>query len=238
MTDLFISLSLFNASDSFEMIVTNMSYLYVFIFMVIESSFIPFPSEVIVPPAAYIACQTSHALTFHDKTINVPDMNIFLVVLVATAGAIVGALINYGLSLWIGRPIVYRFADSRLGHACLINREKVDRAELYFDKHGAISTFVGRLIPAIRQLISIPAGLAKMNIWTFILFTSLGALVWNAVLAALGWFLAKSVSLDNLFPLVEKYNGYLTVAGLCLLAVCVLFILWNAFKPKKTTLTK
>lgn len=238
MTDLFISLSIFNASDSFELIVTNMSYLYVFIFMVIESSFIPFPSEVIVPPAAYIACQSTRMLTFHDKTITVPDMNIFVVVLVATAGAIVGALINYGLSLWIGRPIVYRFADSRFGHACLINREKVDRAEQYFDKHGAVSTFIGRLIPAVRQLISIPAGLSKMNIWTFILFTGLGAMVWNAVLALLGWFLAKSVSLDNLFPLVEKYNGYLTIAGLALLGLCVIIIAWNAFKPKKTTQTK
>lgn len=235
MTDLFISLSLFDASHYFEVIVTNMGYLYVFLFMVIESSFIPFPSEIIVPPAAYLACQTTRVLTFHDRTLTVPDMNIFLVVLVATAGAIVGALINYGLSLWIGRPIVYRFADSRLGHACLINREKVDRAEQYFDKHGAASTFIGRLIPAVRQLISIPAGLAKMNIWKFILFTGLGAMVWNAILALLGWFLAKSVSLDDLFPLVEEYNSYLSIAGLVLLFVCVLFIGWNAFKPKKSS---
>ena len=234
MTDLFIPLALFDASHYFEVIVTNMSYLYVFIFMVIESSFIPFPSEIIVPPAAYLACQTTRVLTFHDRTLTVPDMNIFIVILVATAGAIVGALINYGLSLWIGRPIVYRFADSRFGHACLINREKVDKAEQYFDKHGAASTFIGRLIPAVRQLISIPAGLSKMNIWTFIVFTGLGAMVWNIILAALGWFLAKSVSLDNLFPLVEEYNSYLTIAGLVLLAVCVVFIGWNALKPKKT----
>ncbi|MDE5569009.1 MAG: DedA family protein [Muribaculaceae bacterium] len=238
MTDLFISLSLFDASHYFEIIVTNMGYLYVFLFMVIESSFIPFPSEIIVPPAAYLACQTTRVLTFHDRTQTVPDMNIFVVVLVATAGAIVGALINYGLSLWIGRPIVYRFADSRIGHACLINREKVDRAEQYFDKHGAASTFIGRLIPAVRQLISIPAGLAKMNIWKFIIFTGLGAMLWNAILAALGWFLAKSVSIDNLFPLVEEYNSYLTIGGLILLLVCVLFIGWNAFRPKKSSSAK
>ncbi|MDE5594590.1 MAG: DedA family protein [Muribaculaceae bacterium] len=238
MTDLFISLSLFDASHYFEIIVTNMGYLYVFLFMVIESSFIPFPSEIIVPPAAYLACQTTRVLTFHDRTLTVPDMNIFVVVLVATAGAIVGALINYGLSLWIGRPIVYRFADSRIGHACLINREKVDRAEQYFDKHGAASTFIGRLIPAVRQLISIPAGLAKMNIWKFIIFTGLGAMLWNAILAALGWFLAKSVSIDNLFPLVEEYNSYLTIGGLILLLVCVLFIGWNAFRPKKSSSAK
>lgn len=235
MTDLFISLSLFDASHYFEIIVTNMSYFYVFLFMVIESSFIPFPSEIIVPPAAYLACQTTRSLTFHGQNIAIPDINIFIVILVATAGAIVGALINYGLSLWIGRPIVYRFADSRIGHACLIDRAKVDKAEAYFDRHGAASTFIGRLIPAVRQLISIPAGLSKMNIWVFIIFTGLGAMVWNAVLALLGWFLAKSVSIDSLFEAVEKYNSYLSIAGLILLLLCVIFIAWNAFKPKKTS---
>ena len=234
MNELFISLSLFDASHYFEIIVTNMSYFYVFLFMVIESSFIPFPSAIIVPPAAYLACQTSRTLTFHGQNVAIPDINIFAVILVATAGAIVGALINYGLSLWIGRPIVYRFADSRLGHACLINREKVDKAERYFDNHGAVSTFIGRLIPAVRQLISIPAGLSKMNIWVFIIFTGLGAMVWNAILAALGWFLAQSVSIDSLFASVEKYNSYLSLGGLILLLLCVLFIAWNAFKPKKT----
>ena len=234
MNELFISLSLFDASHYFEIIVTNMSYFYVFLFMVIESSFIPFPSEIIVPPAAYLACQTSRTLTFHGQNVAIPDINIFAVILVATAGAIVGALINYGLSLWIGRPIVYRFADSRLGHACLINREKVDKAERYFDNHGAVSTFIGRLIPAVRQLISIPAGLSKMNIWVVIIFTGLGAMVWNAILAALGWFLAQSVSIDSLFASVEKYNSYLSLGGLILLLLCVLFIAWNAFKPKKT----
>lgn len=238
MNDLLIPLAIFDASHYFELIVTNMSYLYVFIFMVIESSFIPFPSEIIVPPAAYLACQTTKILQFHDRTITVPDMNIFVIVLVATAGALVGSLINYSLSLWIGRPIVYRFADSRLGHACLINREKVDKAEKYFDRHGASSTFIGRLIPAVRQLISIPAGLAKMNIWSFITFTTLGAMLWNFILAALGWFLSKSVSLDNLFPFVEKYNSYLSIAGVVLLLVCVAFITWNALKPKSKTQTK
>lgn len=233
MNELFISLSLFDASHYFEIIVTNMSYFYVFLFMVIESSFIPFPSEIIVPPAAYLACQTSRSLTFHGQNVVIPDINIYAIVLVATLGAIVGALINYGLSLWIGRPIVYRFADSRIGHACLINREKVDNAERYFDKHGALSTFIGRLIPAVRQLISIPAGLAKMNIWIFIIFTGLGALVWNGILAGLGWFLAKSVSIDSLFAAVEKYNSYLSLGGLILLLLCVIFIAWNAFKPKK-----
>lgn len=119
-------------------------------------------------------------------------MSVIGVCLVATAGALCGAYVNYYLSLWIGRPLVYRFADSRIGHACLLDRAKVVRAESYFDKHGAISTFIGRLIPAIRQLISIPAGLSRMNIGVFTLFTILGAGVWNTILTALGWWLGRA----------------------------------------------
>lgn len=195
-------------------------YLLVLGFMIIESSFIPFPSEVIVPPAAYLAC-TSH------------DVNIVMVVVIATVGAIIGALINYYLSAWIGRPIVYKFANSRFGHACLIDEDKVRHAEEYFDKHGAASTFFGRLIPAVRQLISIPAGLAKMNIGKFILFTGLGALTWNVVLAALGYWLGKMVPQEQLFAKVEEYNDYLTYAGLAIGVICICVILWNAFKPRK-----
>ena len=215
-----IPLAIFDAATFFQWFVDNATYLFVFVFMVIESSFIPFPSEVVVPPAAYLACTKG-------------DMNIFLVVLAATAGAIVGALINYYLALWIGRPIVYKFANSRFGHACLIDQAKVEKAEQYFDKHGAISTFIGRLIPAIRQLISIPAGLARMNIGLFALFTGLGALVWNIVLAALGWWLGETVPLEDLFDKVEQYNSYLTYAGLTIGVFCIGFILWNAFKPRK-----
>lgn len=193
-------------------------YLLVFTLMTIESSFIPFPSEVIVPPAAYLAC-TSH------------EVSIWLILVVATAGAILGALINYGLSVWIGRPLVYRFADSRLGHACLIDRAKVDKAERYFDEHGAASTFVGRLIPAVRQLISIPAGLARMNIGKFVIFTGLGALVWNGILAAMGYWLGTMVSKDELFASVEKYNHYLTYAGIAIGIACVIYIAYKAFKP-------
>ncbi len=218
----FIPLSLFNAGDFFNWFVENANYLFVFLFMMVESSFIPFPSEVVVPPAAYLACAS-------------PDsgMNIFGVVLCATAGALCGAYINYFLSLWIGRPVVYRFADSRLGHACLIDRQKVEKAERYFDAHGAISTFVGRLIPAIRQLISIPAGLSKMNLGLFSLFTALGALVWNVILAALGYWLSRYVALPQLFEKVEQYNRYLTWGGYTLLALCIVYILWQAFKKKK-----
>lgn len=191
--------------------------------MVIESSFIPFPSELVVPPAAYLA-------TAQGST---SDMNIFIIVLVATAGALVGSFINYFLALFLGRPIVYSFANSKLGHACLLNTEKVDKAEIYFDKHGAISTFIGRLIPAIRQLISIPAGLSKMNFGKFCLYTFLGAGVWNAILAGLGYWLGKTVSLDNLMNKIEEYNSYLSYAGIALGVVCVGFLVYNAYKPKK-----
>lgn len=221
-----IPLAIFDASQFFQWFVDNANYLFVFLFMVIESSFIPFPSEVVVPPAAYLACTNTGAGS---------DMNIFMVVVFATLGALVGAFINYYLALWIGRPVVYAFADSRFGHMLMINRQKVEKAEVYFDKHGAISTFIGRLIPAIRQLISIPAGISKMNLGQFALFTSLGALVWNSILAALGYWLSTTVSPDQLFEKVEEYNKYLTWCGYGIAVVCVAFILWNAFKPKPET---
>ena len=136
-----------SSAELIKWVLENLNYWVVTIFMTIESSFIPFPSEVIVPPAAW-------------KAMTDDSMNIFLVVIFATIGADLGALINYYLARWLGRPIVYKFANSRFGHMCLIDEAKVRHAEEYFRKHGAASTFFGRLIPAVRQLISIPAGLA------------------------------------------------------------------------------
>nr|WP_289712892.1 DedA family protein [uncultured Muribaculum sp.] len=215
-------LQLFDANDFFSWFVDNANYWFVFVFMIIESSFIPFPSELVVPPAAYLAMQQGSS------------MNIYMVVVVATLGALVGALINYYLALWIGRPVVYAFANSRLGHILLLDSEKVNKAEQYFDKHGAISTFIGRLIPAVRQLISIPAGLARMNIGTFSIFTSLGALTWNVILALLGYLLFKFFQFDTkqeLLDKVEEYNAYLTYFGYGIGIICVLFILYNVLKP-------
>lgn len=216
----FIPLAIFDAGEFFKWFVENANYIFVFAFMVIESSFIPFPSEVVVPPAAYLACQKG-------------DMNIVMVVVFATLGAIVGALINYYLAKWIGRPIVYKFANSKFGHACLIDQAKVKHAETYFEKNGAISTFIGRLIPAVRQLISIPAGLARMNVGIFVLFTGFGALLWNIILASLGWWLSTIVKLDDLYVKVEEYNTYLTYFGLAIAIFCILFIIRNIYKHKK-----
>lgn len=218
MIDLVIS-DYASAQYLLNLFVENAGYGLVFLFMVIESSFLPFPSEVVVPPAAYLAVTKG-------------DMNIFLIVVVATLGAICGALINYALSVWLGRPIVYAFANSRLGHACLIDEAKVQKAEKYFDEHGAISTFIGRLIPAVRQLISIPAGLSRMSLGVFVVFTALGALVWNCILAGLGYWLGKNVPLDTLYENVEKYNHYFTIGGFILLVICLLYIIYNAMKKK------
>lgn len=214
-----ITLQLFDAAQFFQWFIDNANYWFVFLFMVIESSFIPFPSEVVVPPAAYLAMQKGS------------DMNIFLVCLFATAGALVGSVINYFLSMWIGRPIIYAFADSRLGHTLLLNKQKVQNAEAYFDKHGAASTFIGRLIPAVRQLISIPAGLARMNFGKFVIFTVLGALVWNIILTLLGYILSRFVPISDLYNKVEEYNEYLTYMGIAIAGICILFIIWNMFKP-------
>lgn len=228
MIDLLITASMPESWDAlgiFNWFMENAGYWMVFILMVIESSFIPFPSEVIVPPAAYLA--TSQYVTQSQTG---SDMNVFMVVVVATLGAITGALVNYYLAIWIGRPVIYRFADSRIGRACLLSHDKVQRAEEYFDRHGSVSTFIGRLIPAVRQLISIPAGLARINIVKFITYTGLGALVWNAILATLGWWLGTMYSPDALEPKIEEYNTCLTIGGCALLVFCVLYILWNTFK--------
>lgn len=216
----------FDASSFFQWFVENASYIFVFVFMTIESSFIPFPSEVVVPPAAYLTCTNTGAGA---------DMNIYMVVVFATLGALCGAFINYYLALWIGRPVVYRFANSHIGHICMIDEAKVTKAEAYFDRHGAVSTLIGRLIPAIRQLISIPAGLARMNVGKFAIFTTLGALVWNCILALLGYILAQSVSYDDLFTKVEEYNKYLTWGGYALAVLCVIYIVYKVISHKKAT---
>jgi len=198
----------------------NLNYWTITLLMTIESSFIPFPSEVVVPPAAYKAAATG-------------ELNVWLVVFFATLGAIIGALINYYLALWLGKPIVYKFANSRFGHMCLLDQEKVETAEKFFNKHGAVATFIGRLVPAVRQLISIPAGLAKMNILKFAAFTALGAGIWNGVLAALGWYLEAIVPEDQLISTVTKYSheiGYIIIA---LVTVALTYIIYKGVKKDK-----
>lgn len=201
--------------ESIELIqwcLDNLNYWTITILMTIESSFIPFPSEVVVPPAAWLSATGGS------------DLNIYLVVVFATLGACFGALINFYLALWLGRPIVYKFANSKLGRMCLLDDLKIRRAEDYFAKHGAISTLVGRLIPAVRQLISIPAGLARMKLGQFLLFTFLGAGAWNVVLAFIGWGLSKVPGIQTKEELLEKVTEYSHIIGYSILIIVVLIL--------------
>jgi membrane protein DedA with SNARE-associated domain len=195
----------------------HLNYWTITLLMAIESSFIPFPSEIVVPPAAYKAAGGS-------------DMNVFLVVFFATLGANIGALFNYYLAYFVGRPIVYKFANSRFGHMCLIDEDKVKNAERYFEKHGALSTFIGRLIPAVRQLISIPAGLSKMKLSTFLLYTTLGAGIWNTILAAIGYYLQSVVPEDQLLVTVSEYSHEL---GYVFIGIGIFIVGYLIYKGRK-----
>ncbi len=212
-----------DSAELFRWILENLNYWVVTVFMTIESSFIPFPSEVVVPPAAW-------------KAMVDDGMNIFLVVIFATIGANIGSLINYYLARWLGRPIIYKFADSRFGHLCLINREKIENAERYFRDHGAVSTFIGRLIPAIRQLISIPAGLAGMKISKFVLYTSLGAFLWNCVLALLGYLIYRFTDLkttEAVYNLASKYSHEIGYTILAIVVVVIGILIYKEVRKSK-----
>ena len=200
-----------DSAELFRWVLENLNYWVVTVFMAIESSFIPFPSEVVVPPAEWEGSADD-------------SMNIFMVVVFATIGADLGALVNYYLARWLGRPIVYKFADSRLGHMCLIDRAKVEHAEMYFRQHGAASTFFGRLIPAVRQLISIPAGLAGMRLDHFLLYTTLGAGVWNSILALLGYLIYRFTDLKTTADVYERATQYSHEIGYVLLGLAVVVI--------------
>ena len=192
---------------------SHMNYASITALMTIESSFIPFPSEVVIPPAVYVASEPTSSLC---ATGNYP-VDVALIVLFGTIGAMLGAVINYLLSMWLGRPIIYKFADSRVGHLLLLSSEKVQKAEIYFNEHGKVSTFIGRLIPGIRQLISIPAGLAKMHFGQFMLYTFLGAFIWNSVLALLGYIAHGQADLIN------QYSHELSIIILVIVCVVVLY---------------
>ncbi len=194
----------------------HMSYPALVLLMAMESSIIPLPSEVVVPPAAYFALQHNTSL------------NIVMVIIMSTVGAYLGSIINYGVSVLLGRPIIYAFADSRVGHLLRLNREKLEHAESFFQRKGSASIFVARLLPVVRHLISIPAGLARMNFATFSLFTVLGAGLWNIVLAALGYMLYLAVPDDTLFfDQLEHYSHYMKIAGFALLLLVVGYLVYK-----------
>lgn len=198
--------------DFVKEILQHLDYFWVTVLMTIESSFVPFPSEIVVPPAAYRAANG--------------ELNIFLVVFWATVGCDIGALINYYLAKYLGRHIVYKFAASKIGRLCLLSPEKIEQAEQYFVKNGASSTLIGRLIPGVRQLISIPAGLAGMPLAPFLLYTTLGAGAWNIILATIGYLLGHAVvPYDRLNDTVLMYTkpiGY-GIAVLVLVGLGIYF---------------
>ena len=202
-----------------EWCLDNLNYWTITLLMAIESSFIPFPSEVVVPPAAYKAAATG-------------ELNVWLVVFFATLGALIGAFINYCLALWLGKPIVYKFANSRLGHMCLLDEQKIVKAEEFFVRYGVVATLIGRLVPAVRQLISIPAGLARMNIAKFALYTAIGAGLWNAVLAAMGYHLESVVPEDQLLATVTKYSHEIGYGILAVVVIALAIIIYKGVKKK------
>ena len=207
-------------SEFFNYALDNLNYGWVYFLMLLESTVIPVPSELVVAPAAFNAAEGA--------------MNVWLVILFATIGADCGATINYVAGYYLGRPIIYSFANSKWGKMCLLNQKKVEQAERYFDDHGAVATITGRLVPGIRHLISIPAGLARMNYWRFLLFTTLGAGVWNCILAALCWWLHTFVTKDELNGKIEEYSDYIKYAILLAVIIAMLyFMIKYMIKRKK-----
>ena len=198
----------------------NLNYGTILFLMLLESTVVPVPSEFVVTPAAYHAASG--------------QLDVWLVILFATIGADLGASINYVVALYVGRPVIYKFANSKWGKMCLLNQEKVEKSERYFDEHGIVATLTGRLIPGIRHLISIPAGLARMNYWKFLLYTTIGAGLWHAILAAMGWYLSTFVPENELEATIEQYNHYIvaTIVGIVVLTIGY-FLVKSVIKHKK-----
>ncbi len=183
-----------------------LGYAGIFIMMFLESSFFPFPSEVVMVPAGYLAYKG--------------EMNIYIAILAGIAGSLAGALFNYFLAIKYGRKFLVKY-----GKYFFIKEETIIKMEEFFKKHGHISTFSGRLIPAVRQYISFPAGLAKMNLLVFSIYTTLGAAIWVIILALLGYYIGDNEAL------VKEYLRYI-IAGI--LFFLVILAVWYYKKNKNT----
>lgn len=206
----------------YYMVADTLNYWWILLFMAIESSFIPFPSEIVIIPAAYIAA-------------NQGTMTLPMIIAVGTVGAIIGALVNYYLSMWLGRPIIHRFANTKVAHMLLIDLPGVLKAEEYFKEHGAIGTLIGRLIPAIRQLISIPAGLARMRMDTFLLCTTLGAGLWNTILALIGYYIGQTMPEETLIDKVQQYSGYVKLGIVAVVAIGFAYYIYKVVKANNAS---
>ncbi len=205
--------------DWISTLLDNLTYPVIGFLMLLESTVVPVPSELVVAPAAYHAANG--------------EQNVLLIILVSTIGADIGATINYLVAYYLGRPIIYRFANSYAGRLCLLNDEKLIRAEQYFNKHGMAATITGRLIVGIRHLISLPAGLAKMNYPKFLLYTTIGATAWHAILALLGWYLHSVIPEEQLKTTIEQYGEYIKTGLIALVLLAVLALLYRHYARKR-----
>lgn len=196
----------------------QLDYVTIWFLMLLESTVIPVPSELVVAPAAYHAAGG--------------NLDIWLVILASTIGTDCGATINYIAGYYLGRPIIYKFANSRWGHMCLLNQQKVEHSEKYFNDHGMFATITGRLIIGIRHLISIPAGLSKMNYWKFLLYTTIGAGIWNCILAALGWWFHSFVPADQLTQQIEYYSEYIKYGIIILVVIALCYAIGKKLLKK------
>lgn len=199
-------------------LLSNLNYFTIFVLMLLESTVVPVPSELVVAPAAYHAAAG--------------NLDVFLVVLFATLGAVCGASINYWAAYFFGRPILYKFANSHIGHLCLLNQQKLEHSETYFNDHGVISTLIGRLIPGIRHLISLPAGLSKMHYGKFILYTALGAGVWHSILATLGWYLHTIVPEEQLQDKILEYSEYIKIVIIAAVVIAIAYFIIKHYIKK------
>lgn len=200
-------------------LLSNLNYGTIFVLMLLESTIVPVPSELVVAPAAYHAAAG--------------NLDIWMVILLATLGADAGATINYLAGWLLGRPVIWRFADSRLGKLCMLSHEKIEKSESYFNNHGLVATITGRLIPGIRHLISIPAGLAKMTYWKFLLYTTIGACAWNCILAALGWYLHTIVPEEQLHDKIMEYGEYIKIIIIALVLIAIFYFMVKWYLKKR-----
>jgi len=202
-------ISLVNALLNFA---HEIGYWGVVLLMTLESSFVPFPSELVVPPAAYLAAQGK--------------LNIWLVIGASILGSLLGALFNYFLAYYLGRPIIYRLAQSKAARFLLIKPKQIERAEHFFSRYAGSSTFFGRLVPVVRQLISLPAGFVRMSLMKFIFFTFLGSALWTLVLAALGYFFGANEELW------QQYYREISWGMVSLIIIGILYFIYRHREKK------